>query len=75
MRGVLKQGQTALDTMTGNWLHHVDWEKGLSGKASAPERLWDLRQSIPVSSTPCTTALPSDTRNREDLVALKVKSL
>lgn len=30
LRGVLKKGETVLDTMTGNWLHHVEWEKGVN---------------------------------------------
>lgn len=30
LRGVLKKGQAVLDTMSGNWLHYVEWEKGVS---------------------------------------------
>lgn len=27
VRGELKKGATVIDTVTGNWMHSVEWEK------------------------------------------------
>jgi len=30
IRGQLKQGDKVLDQCHGNWLHHLDWDKGVN---------------------------------------------
>lgn len=69
IRGVLKQGNNILDTVTGNWLHHVEWEKGVNkGKT---KRVWDIKHSQLTPALPVATALESDARLRKDVVFLK----
>ncbi|MEW5319702.1 MAG: hypothetical protein WDW38_010840 [Sanguina aurantia] len=81
IKGVLKQGDTVLDSCSGNWLTHFEWEKGLSAAAAPVSggkggktstlRLWDIRTSPLSPAIAVPAALPSDCRHRQDLVHLK----
>ena len=81
--GSIKKDGVVLDSCSGNWLHHLEWDKGVdfpaasgSKKASkALKRLWDRKTTAAPSSQAVGEALPSDCRNREDLVHLKVGTL
>ena len=72
-----------IDSCTGNWLHHLEWEKGVSlpatgGSKKTPaalKRLWDRKATPAPSSQAVEGALPSDCRHREDLVHLQVRSI
>ena len=72
-----------IDSCTGNWLHHLEWDKGVSipaatgsKKTSATlKRLWDRKATPAPSSLAVEGALPSDCRHREDLVHLQVRSM
>ncbi|KAF5842676.1 hypothetical protein DUNSADRAFT_5752 [Dunaliella salina] len=69
IRGTLKQGDKVLDTCHGNWLHHLDWEKGV--KNGQVSRLWDIKRSAPATQIPIPDPLPSDAYQRKDLQHLK----
>ena len=38
MKGTLKKGSAVLDSCTGNWLHHLEWEKGVSAAEGSSKR-------------------------------------
>lgn len=69
--GRLMKGDTVVDTCHGNWLTHLDWEKGAAkGKV---RRIWDAKQSPLTPATPSANSLASDCRHREDVVFLAAK--
>ena len=70
IRGDLLEGDRAVDSVQGSWLSHVEWERGVSGMRS--KRVWDCASSCVHTIRPCDRPLPSDSRFREDLIALKV---
>ena len=90
VQGTLKKAGAAIDSCTGNWLHHLEWEKGVkkpssgggsksaagvsAGLPGGGKRLWDRKSSPAPSSVPVDGALPSDCRHREDVVFLKARS-
>ncbi|KAG2454102.1 hypothetical protein HYH02_001141 [Chlamydomonas schloesseri] len=69
--GKLCRGDTVIDTCHGNWLHYFEWDKGANGGRA--KRLWDIRTSTVTPAVPVSDPLPSDCRNREDVVFLKAK--
>lgn len=64
------EGERAVDSVQGSWLSHVEWDKAVSGARS--RRVWDAASSAARSIRARDQPLPSDSRFREDLVALKV---
>ena len=69
IKGVLRRDSTVLDTCHGNWLHYLDWEKGVGrGKT---KRVWDYKHSVPMLALPVENAAPSDSKHRQDLLYLK----
>ncbi|KAL6750754.1 hypothetical protein V8C86DRAFT_2799239 [Haematococcus lacustris] len=69
IRGSLMQGSTVLDNISGNWLHYIEWEKGVNnGKV---KRVWDIKTSPLSCAEGYIDALSSDARLREDVAFLK----
>eukprot|EP00798_Chlamydomonas_sp_ICE-L_P026894 gene26894-4504_t len=72
--GTLYKGEDALDHCTGNWLHTLDWVKGISSlKMKNTKRLWDIRTSRLGVQQSAANPLESDCRHRKDLVYLKAQ--
>eukprot|EP00198_Chlamydomonas_reinhardtii_P005127 XP_001694463.1 predicted protein [Chlamydomonas reinhardtii] len=69
--GKLCRGDTVIDTCHGNWLHYFEWDKGANGGRA--KRLWDIRTASVTPAVAVADPLPSDCRNREDVVFLKAK--
>lgn len=65
----IKDG-TILDSCTGNWLTHLEWETGAGSKRV--KRIWDSQRTPLFPAQPLEDALTSDCRHREDVVQLKV---
>ena len=70
IRGDLLEGDRAVDSVQGSWLSHVEWDRGVSGMRS--KRVWDCASSAVHTIRRSDRPLPSDSRFREDLIALKV---
>lgn len=69
--GKLLKGDTVVDTCHGNWLSHLEWDKGAAkGKA---KKLWDIKGTRVTPALPSPTPLGSDCRHREDVVFLAKK--
>ena len=62
-----------LDQCEGSWLSDWEWERGPRGKEAGGRRYWDRATAVPRVALPVPGPLPSDSRFREDLVALKVQ--
>uniref|UniRef100_A0A7R9VFB2 Oxysterol-binding protein n=1 Tax=Chlamydomonas euryale TaxID=1486919 RepID=A0A7R9VFB2_9CHLO len=74
VKGTLTKGGQAVDTCNGNWLTHLEWQKGLGKNDKNSVRVWE-RRSTPASRTvPVENPLASDARNREDVVHLKANN-
>ncbi|KFM24462.1 Oxysterol-binding protein 9 [Auxenochlorella protothecoides] len=74
VHGVLrgKDGEE-LDVLTGSWLSHLEWEKGVcNGKLHT---VWDAVKTPVDRAIAEREALPSDCRFRNDLVQLKTGTL
>eukprot|EP00197_Chlamydomonas_leiostraca_P011325 CAMPEP_0202866844 /NCGR_PEP_ID=MMETSP1391-20130828/8390_1 /ASSEMBLY_ACC=CAM_ASM_000867 /TAXON_ID=1034604 /ORGANISM="Chlamydomonas leiostraca, Strain SAG 11-49" /LENGTH=389 /DNA_ID=CAMNT_0049546831 /DNA_START=100 /DNA_END=1269 /DNA_ORIENTATION=+ len=69
IRGTLRKQAEVVDTCTGNWLHYLEWEKGVNkGKTKC---VWDIKHSMLYPCQPVDNPLESDARNRKDVVYLK----
>lgn len=71
IRGELKQHDQIIDTVSGSWLRHVDWDKGVSIKGLQAKRVWDVSTAIVRQPEQILQPLPSDSRHREDLQKLR----
>lgn len=68
IRGTLLRGEAVVDTCHGNWLHSLEWDKGVNkGKTKC---VWAIKHSVLYPAQPVDGALESDARNREDVVFL-----
>lgn len=76
MAGSIKRTKdgAVLDTCTGNWLSHLEWETGAGAGAKRAKRVWDMTRTQLFPAQPLASSLPSDCRNREDVVHLKVRA-
>ena len=72
--GAVQHGDTVLDTCSGSWLTHLEWEQGVSTSAGGQRlcRVWDEAAAPVRQPAALDKPLPSDSRFREDLQALKV---
>lgn len=68
IRGEIKdQDDNVLGTIEGSWLGYVDYTNASTNKK---ERMWNIGEHKPSYPEPVPNPLPSDSRFREDLVAL-----
>ena len=70
IRGELRQGDKVVDTVSGSWLQHVEWDKGVRG--GKLKRIWEVGRAPVRIPTRVLDPLPSDSRFREDLCCLQV---
>ncbi len=72
--GAVQQGDTVLDTCSGSWLTHLEWEQGVCTSTDGQRlcRVWDEAAAPVRQPAALDKPLPSDSRFREDLQALKV---
>ena len=73
VRGDLLRDGVVVDTVRGTWLSEVAWERGQgAGGGRARGVYWDRAVDLPLHQrpTPKPDPLPSDSRFRQDLVAL-----
>mmetsp|Transcript_34318 Transcript_34318/g.61890 ORF Transcript_34318/g.61890 Transcript_34318/m.61890 type:complete len:375 (-) Transcript_34318:827-1951(-) len=73
--GKLTKNGEVVDVCSGNWLSHLDWNRGLASvnQNKKSTRLWDIKKT-PISVAKGlggSEVLPSDCRLREDVVFLK----
>ena len=70
VRGELLQGERPLDVVQGTWLSHIEWERGMPC-LRGQKQVWSAASSPAQDVRPAQKPLPSDSRFREDLKALK----
>ncbi|KAG1669308.1 hypothetical protein FOA52_014869 [Chlamydomonas sp. UWO 241] len=71
VKGTITKKGAAVDSCSGNWMTHVEWDKGMDGKSSTPARLWERKTTLFTASIPVAAPLPSDCRHREDVATLR----
>ena len=64
VRGSLRRGERILDSLSGSWLSHLQWERGVGGgPGGGPHSIWDAHKS-PQARVQARSegVLPSDAR-------------